>query len=393
MIYNETIGLSKEEYMQRIKRVQSAMADHNLDILLSYGDEGQYMNLYYLTRYWPCFEVGGAMLGRTGKPLVLIGGEAVEFGAMTPFGMESVRPCSDFGHRSGGVRGWLGVKFYDLRELMEEVAQGETIRRIGIPDLSILPYPLYQRILEVCPGVEIVDCAEMMNQIRLFKTEGEVALLRKASEISEKAFESFLGIVTPEMTELQAEGILIGEMLRLGGETPCFPQTCFSGYHTRCGIGHCTHKVLGRDQLITVGYGCRYGGYCGTYARPFMFGKMPDAMKDQMKFMLDLHEKIIFDWSRPGTMACDVYNRYYDAFVSNGHGEPPAGASHGIGVMEGDGFSFRRHVKVDIAPGMVIAADHYYRAAEYGFRFEDAFVVGEKENSVFTRNNWGFIEL
>lgn len=393
MLYNETVGISREEYAERIQNVQHSMVENDLDILLSYGDEGQYMNLYYLVRYWPCFEVGGALLGQQGKPLVLIGGESVEFGAMTPFGMDSVRPCNDFGHRTGGVRGWLGVKFYDLNELFKEVCPDRPIRRIGIPDLSILPYPLYMRIREICPDAEIVDCSEMMNKIRLFKSEAEIAMLRKASEISEKAFEYLLGVVTPEMTELQAEGLLIGEMLRLGGETACFPQTVFSGYHSRCGIGRCTHKELGRNQLISLGFGCRYGGYSGTYARPFIFGKMPDKMKSEIQFLLDLHKVLITEWSRPGVLASEVYNKYYDAFASNGYGEPPAGASHGIGVMEGDGFSFRPYVKVEIQPNMVLAGDHYFRSDNYGFRFEDAFVIGETENSLFTSNNWDFIEL
>lgn len=393
MIYQEKIGLSRKEYEERIRRLQVQMTKHDLDVVLSYGDEGQYTNLYYLSRYWPAFEVGGVLVGRVGRPLVLIGGEAVEFGAMTPFGLESVRSCSDFGHRSGGARNWSGVTFYDLAELLDEVTENQPVKRIGISDYTIFPHVLYERILEICPGVEIVDCSAILDDMRMHKSTTEIDLVRKACHITEKAFEAALGKISPDMTEYQLEGVFTAELFRLGGETPSFPVMCYAGYHSRSGIGRNTHQVVGRNTIINIDFGCRYGGYSSAYDRPIIFGKMTDAMKREFDFMKDVHLKVINEWARPGNTSGDVYRKYADAFIGAGYGNPPASASHGIGVCEGEAPAFREGTTTILESGMTIAGDHFFRSREYGFRLEDCYLIGEKENEMFTSGNLEYIEL
>ena len=58
-----------------------------------------------------------------------------------------------------------------------------------------------------------------------------------------------------------------------------------------------THNKLGRDTLINIDIGCHYAGYASAYGRPILFGKMPDSMKKEIDFMLDLHERLICELS------------------------------------------------------------------------------------------------
>lgn len=393
MIYQEKIGLSLEEYREKAKRVQQRMAECDLDAILCYGDEGIYANIDYLTRYYPAFEVGGVLLGRTGDPLVLIGGESVEFAAMTPYGIDAVRACTAFGHPAGGVRGWLGVKFYTLVDLLDEISDGKPIKRIGLPDFSMFPYRLYRSLQEACPNAELVDCTDIMTNIRMEKTAGEIALIRRACEISEQAFTNGLGKITPEMTEYQLEGVFINEMLSLGGEFPAFPVMCYAGYHSRQGIGRNTHQPVGKNTMINVDFGCRYGGYSSAYDRPFVFGKMTDQMKREIDFMQDVHQKVVYEWVKPGTTSGEVYEKYYNYFLIHGYDAPPASASHGIGVMEGEPPTFRRNIPTVLKAGMTCAADHFFRSDEYGFRYEDVYLIGENGNEMFTNGNMGYIQL
>ena len=145
------------DYFDRVKRLQARMAEQNLDAVLCYADTGVYENVFYLSKYWPLFEVGGVLVGRTGTPLVLIGGEAPEFGAQTPYGMAAVRGCTAFGHTSGTVRDWVGVTYYDLKQLFSEVTDGKGVTRLGLADYNIAPHPLYEKICDaIQPGGEVV---------------------------------------------------------------------------------------------------------------------------------------------------------------------------------------------------------------------------------------------
>lgn len=387
-------SIPDSDYFERIKRLQAKMEEQDLDAVLCYADTGVYENVFYLSKYWPLFEVGGVLVGRTGAPLVLIGGEAPEFGGQTPFGMASVRGCGEFGHTSGPVRDWLGVSYFSLAELFGEVTGGRGVKRLGLADYGVTPHVLFQKCESaVLPGGEVLDASELLVELRMNKSAYEIDMVRQACQLSERAFEAALGKIGPDMTEYELEGVLAAELYKDGGEGPSFPILCYSGYRSRMGIGRSTHNKLGRDTMINIDVGCHYAGYAAAYGRPIIFGKMTDGMKKEIDFMLELHEKLICEWVKPGLTSEEVYQRYYDYFVSHGHGEPPASASHGIGVFEGEPPTFRFNCPTELKPGMTIAGDHFYRSRDYGFRFEDCYAITETGTELFTRRNWGYIEL
>jgi Xaa-Pro aminopeptidase len=387
-------AISSEEYKQRIKTLQGQMEQQNLDAVICYGDEGLCANLRYLTTYWPLFEVGGALIGRSGDPLVLIGGEAPEFGGQTPFGMDAVRGCGDFGHTSGPVRDWVGVKYYSLKELFAEITGGKGVKRLGLADYTITPHRLYERLEDAClPGAELIDCGNMLDEMRMNKTPAEIELIREACRISEKAFENALQKINPDMTEFELQGVLAAELYKNGGEGPSFPILCYSGFRSRSGIGRSTHNKLGTNTMINIDIGCHYGGYASAYNRPIVFGRMTDQMKKEIHFMLELHEKLITEWIKPGVSSGSIYDRYYDYFIDHGYGPPPSSASHGIGVFEGEPPTFRKNVPTILKSGMTIAGDHFFRSENYGFRIEDCYVITETGTELFTKSRWECIEL
>lgn len=393
MNFNSTpITIPKEDYLRRIHNLQAAMKERNLDAFLCYSTQCSYEDVFYLTKYWPLFEVGGVLVPQEGEPLVLMGGEAPEFAGQGPFGLENVRGCEAFGHTTGPVRGWIGVKYYSLVELFQEVTKGQGVKRLGISSYSSFPHKLYQHIKETT-GVEIVDCTDVLVDLRMNKSSIEVDMVRSACLISEKAFDTALGKINPNMTEYELEGVLAAELYKHGGEGPSFPILCYSGYRSRMGIGRSTHNKLGVGNLINIDIGCHYAGYASAYGRPIIFGKMTDQMKREIDFMLELHEKLICEWVKPGLTSGEVYQKYYDYFVSHGHNPPPASASHGIGVFEGEPPIFRRGVDTILKPGMTIAGDHFYRSDDYGFRFEDCYAITETGTELFTRSRWEYIEL
>ncbi len=385
------------EYQNHVQRVQKLMQEMNLDAVLCYANSDTYCNVHYLTRYWPLFEVAGVLLGRTGEPLIMIGGEAPEYaGQCSPFGMKTVRPCETFGHpiSNGAIGNWVGVEYYSLKDLFDEVTGGKGAMRVGLPDMGVLPKVVYDEIIRSCPpGVELIDCGAEIDDLRMNKTDWEVEMVRQACLISEKAFDEALGKINPEMTEYELEGVLAAELYKNGGEGPSFPVMCYSGYRSRMGIGRSTHNVLGRDTVINIDIGCHFGGYASEYGRPIVFGKMSDKTKRELDFLLELHEKLICEWVKPGVTSGEVYAKFYDAFVNNGYNPPVASGSHGVGIFEGEAPAFRRNIPTILRPNMTIAGDHFFRSDDYGFRVSDCYRITETGTELFTRSHWDYIEL
>lgn len=386
--------IPENEYLNHVQRLQQKMKECNVDVVLCFANESTYTHVHWLTRYWPLFEVGGALVGQTGLPLVLVGGEAPEFAGQGPFGMERVRGCSLFGHTYGGISGdWVGMTYHDIASLMKEVANGSEIKRIAIGDMAIIPHNVYAAVAAAIPGAEVVGFDREMDDLCMNKSAWEASMVRQACLISEKAFDITLGKINPEMTEYELEGVLASELYKNGGEGPSFPILCYSGYRSRCGIGRSTHNKLGMNNMINVDAACHFGGYAAAYGRPFVFGKMSDQMKREVDFLLDVHQKVINEWVKPGVTAGEVYDKYFNYFVDHGFGEPPASASHGIGIFEGEAPAFRRNIPTIIKPGMTIAGDHFLRSANYGMRFEDVYLITETGTELFTSSKWGYIEL
>ena len=63
--------ISKQEFHNRILKMRKYMEANDIDAILVYGDEYRKENLRYVSNYWPIFERGAMLLGRTLDPIVL----------------------------------------------------------------------------------------------------------------------------------------------------------------------------------------------------------------------------------------------------------------------------------------------------------------------------------
>ncbi len=381
-----------KEHWNRVRSLQAKLVENNLDAYIVHANSSNFENLRYLANHWPLFEVAGAIIPKEGNPLLLIGAEAPGFAGESSFGPENVRVVHEYGHSVGMV--WQGVKYATFPEVFDEISGGKGVYRLGMGDYSTTPIPVYKQLkAALAPGGELVRAEELLQDLRMHKSENEIALIRQACKISEKAFEDLLGIITPEMTEYQCEGALIDAMYRHGGEGPAFPVLVYAGERTMNMIGRSTHSKLGRDRLVNIDLGALYGGYASAYGRPLMFGKMPGKMRKQIEFTIETHNLIMHDFVKPGVIAEDVYKLFRERFESHGYGTPPAGAFHGIGVFEFELPSARMGVKQRIEENMVLACDTFFRAESYGFRIEDVFRVSGSGSDIFTSSHLKCIEL
>ena len=62
--------ITKQEFQNRIERIQDAMGRNGLDGLMVYGDEYRKENLRYVSNFWPIFERGACFIPRVGKPIL-----------------------------------------------------------------------------------------------------------------------------------------------------------------------------------------------------------------------------------------------------------------------------------------------------------------------------------
>ena len=121
------------------------------------------------------------------------------------------------------------------------------------------PPPTVERLLS--------DLDELVDALRAAKDDGEIALMTKAQEITDRAFSEILKFIQPGMTEQEIAAKLQYDMLRFGAEKMSFDPIVVSGPNGSLPHGIPSAKQVQQGEFITMDFGCKYGGYCSDMTR------------------------------------------------------------------------------------------------------------------------------
>lgn len=384
--------IPKSENWERVRKLQKKLQELDLDAYLIHANGATYENMRYLANHWPLFESGGILVPKEGIPYLLIGAEAPKFAEESAFGAESVRIVYEYGHAA--TFKWVGAHYCSIKEIVDEISHGKGIKRLGLGDYTITPAPIYNAFKEaLLPGGEMIPADNIMQELRMHKSENEVNCIREASRITEIAFNDMLKVIKPEMSEYECSGIYAAGLYRNGGEGPSFPMLYYAGERTVNMIGRETHNPIGYGRLCNIDGGALYGGYSCAYGRPLVFGKMDSEMRKHVDFCLDTHKRVMYEYAKLGRKGKEVYQLFREQFEKNGYGTPPASAFHGVGIFEYEPPRGGIDVEQEICEDMVLCCDTFVRTPNYGLRFEDVFRVTPDGPEIFTKSNWGYIEL
>ncbi|MDD5562345.1 MAG: aminopeptidase P N-terminal domain-containing protein [Thermoanaerobaculaceae bacterium] len=126
-----------------------------------------------------------------------------------------------------------------------------------------------QGLRDRLPSFAVRDLAPVLADLRLRKSSGEIALLRKAVAATVAAMRAAAATVGPGRTEGEVEGAAFAALRAAGAEGWSFPPIVGSGQagcvlHYDANLG-----VLGDGELVVVDIGARHGYYCGDLTRTF----------------------------------------------------------------------------------------------------------------------------
>lgn len=105
---------------------------------------------------------------------------------------------------------------------------------------------------------EIVDGAAVVHELRMFKDEEELALIRQCASIAAEAHLRVIPAVKPGMFEHEIEAILYETIRRRGGR-PAYGICVPSGPNTTTVQYWNNDREMQAGELVFVDAGCRYG--------------------------------------------------------------------------------------------------------------------------------------
>ncbi|ELY4581797.1 Xaa-Pro aminopeptidase [Cronobacter malonaticus] len=259
----------------------------------------------------------------------------------------------------------------------------------------------------------LTDWRPWVHEMRLFKSPEELAVMRRAGEISALAHTRAMQKCRPGMYEYQLEGEILHEFTRHGARFPSY-NTIVGGGENGCILHYTENESQLRDgDLVLIDAGCEYKGYAGDITRTFpVNGKFTPAQRAVYDIVLESLETALRLF-RPGTSIQDVTGDVVRVMVKgliglgilkgdveqlvaeNAH-RPyfMHGLSHWLGLDVHDvGFYGPDRSRI-LAPGMVITVEPGLYIApdadvpeEYrgiGVRIEDDIVITETGNENLT---------
>jgi len=116
---------------------------------------------------------------------------------------------------------------------------------------------------------QIRDVRAAVNDMRLVKDEHELAVMRRAAQISSAAHVRAMRTAAPGMREYQVEAELLHEFLRNGARAPAYGSIVASGANA-CVLHYRENSAeLRKGELLLIDAGCELESYASDITRTF----------------------------------------------------------------------------------------------------------------------------
>lgn len=258
-------------YDERISRFQAAIDGKADVVFFPFSSDLEYLVGVprdipnYGRTIHPGAWLEGAWLTPKHAPVLLLPRMSAEFGGLSRLTGVDIRVLGDWDDPATLVADIL--KKFDLppnpRVGIGELAFGETIVHL-------------QKIL---PDAIFVNATELIRPLRIIKSEDEIAVMRRAGEITEAAFADVIKQLKHGMTELDIVSEVDYQLRRHGSLGPSFTTSFYNSgpnhllrFGDRLGTWP---RVLTAPVSILFDFGGVHEGWCYDYGRTVSFGQ-PD---------------------------------------------------------------------------------------------------------------------
>jgi Xaa-Pro aminopeptidase len=152
----------------------------------------------------------------------------------------------------------------------------------------------------VSAPVKLVDPTPILDDMRLFKDEHELAIMRQAARISAQAHRRAMQVCRPGMREYELEAELLYTFRRHGAQAPAYGSIVAAGANA-CVLHYPAGNTIARDgDLILIDAACELDGYASDITRTFPAnGRFSPAQRELYDIVLAAQQAAI-DATRPG---------------------------------------------------------------------------------------------
>lgn len=265
------------------------------------------------------------------------------------------------------------------------IIKKEKLERVGFESehTSVASWEEIRKLLE--PTASPVSTLRAVEELRLFKEAGELAILREAVKIADDTLAEVLGIMRPGLSEREVAAAIENGIRARGGSGLSFDTIVASGARGALPHGVASDKILEHGDMVTIDMGARYNDYCSDMTRTVCLGR---ANAEQKKIYEITYRAQVAasDALRPG-LGCkeaDAIARKIidDAGYKDNFGH---GLGHGVGIDIHEAPRLSRLGKGELKAGMIVTCEPGIYISEFGgVRIEDMLLITDSGAEILT---------
>ena len=253
--------------------------------------------------------------------------------------------------------------------------RGAAAGRIGLDEA--LPYAFADGIAKALPGATLQSGTPVTAGCRMIKDAHEIALMRRANEITVRAHRAVFASLVEGMAHDRAVDLTVEAHRRLGvdgGALVLFgPDAAFPHGTTK-------PKSLAKGDVVLIDGGGKLHGYTSDITRTGVFGAPPSDRQRKVWDLVRKAQDTAFRAIRPGVecQAIDAAARKVieDAGFGPDYKFFTHRLGHGIGMDGHEHTYFVRGNTTKLEPGMCFSDEPgIYVPGELGIRHEDIVFV------------------
>lgn len=224
-----------------------------------------------------------------------------------------------------------------------------------------------------------------IDSVREVKDQAEVAIIKEAIEIAEKAFIKTLDFIEVGRSEKEVARYLENEMMKLGADSTSFTTIVASGVRSSLPHGVASDKLIENNELITLDFGCKYKNYCSDITRTVAIGEISDELLKVYDTVLKANQ-LGLDTIRAGMSGMEVDKVVRDFIYQAGYrGKFEHGLGHSIGIDIHENPRLRNDMDHMLQVGNVITVEPgIYLEGLGGVRIEDDVLLLEDGIEILT---------
>ncbi|MEM8746999.1 MAG: Xaa-Pro peptidase family protein [Actinomycetota bacterium] len=359
-------ALDTSVYLDRLARVRSAMAEHDVDVVLvSVGHD-----LPYLTGY-------------TAMPLerltALVGPRDGDASLLIP-GLEAARVTEQPGVFD--LVPWGETD--DPTAIVARLASGA--KRIAVGDQMWARFLV--ELLPQVPGATYSRAVDVVGALRKVKDDAEIAALRAAGAAVDTIAGELQRGEIPLVGRTEADvSRHLGERIVEEGHQKVNFAIVAAGENAASPHHHASDRVIGEDEIVLCDFGGTMDGYCSDTTRCVVTGEIPSDVAEAYAVLHEAQRTAVAA-ATVGTPCQDVDRAARSVIADAGFGEYFIHRTgHGIGleehedpyIVEGNDEKLEHGNAFSVEPGI-------YVPGKWGMRLED-IVVATDQGPLPTNNS------